>query len=55
MGVDTDEALIAEVDNELMHSEIENESVRFSSSNEKYRRGERMRDIIVHKMWHDYV
>jgi hypothetical protein len=51
MSVDPDEALIAEVDNELMHSE----GVRFSSRNEEYRRGERMRDIIAHRMWHDYV
>jgi DDE superfamily endonuclease len=55
MGVDPDEALIAKVDNELMHSEIESKSVQFSSRNEECRCGERMRDIIAHRMWHDYV
>ncbi|KAJ1680969.1 hypothetical protein LUZ63_022717 [Rhynchospora breviuscula] len=55
MGVDPDEELIAQVDEEIMHSEIESNTLSISSSrNENYRLGEEIRDDIALKMWHDY-
>ncbi|KAJ4814914.1 nuclease [Rhynchospora pubera] len=53
MGVDPDERLIAEVDNELMHGEIESNRTVVSRS-ENYREGERIRDNIALRMWTDY-
>ncbi|KAJ4807876.1 nuclease [Rhynchospora pubera] len=55
MGVDPDEELIAQVDEEIMHSEIESNTLSSSSSrNDNYRLGEQIRDDIALKMWHDY-
>ncbi|KAJ3698464.1 hypothetical protein LUZ61_002169 [Rhynchospora tenuis] len=55
MGVDPDEQLIAEVDNELMHGEIERNRHRpVVSRSENYREGERIRDSMALRMWGDY-
>ncbi|XP_078157475.1 uncharacterized protein LOC144553254 [Carex rostrata] len=55
MGVDPDEELISEEDNELMRSEVENETPSTTSRNDEHRRGERIRDSIAMMMWRDYI
>ncbi|KAJ1696407.1 hypothetical protein LUZ63_004919 [Rhynchospora breviuscula] len=54
MGVDPDNALIAEVDNDIMHSDIESTTL-LVSRNERYRQGELIRNNIATSMWRDYV
>ncbi|KAJ4768702.1 nuclease [Rhynchospora pubera] len=53
MGVDPHDALLAEVDNELMHGELES-NTPLVSRNETHRQGQIIRNSIAMDMWRDY-
>ena len=54
MGVDRDESLIAEVDEEVLHSHRECVAPTPKEDNENARQGDIVRDSIVSAMWQNY-
>ena len=54
MGVDRDESLIAEVDEEVLHSHRECVAPTPKEDNENARQGDIIRDSIVSAMWQNY-
>ena len=56
MGVDPDERLIAEVDQEILNGDIHNEARNNTNdSDADARRGAILRNSIATRMWNDYV
>lgn len=56
MGVDLDERLIAEVDRELMHSEVHiDDTYNTSTEDDDATQGAIIRDSIASTMWRDYI
>ena len=55
MGVDPDEALISEVDHDLLNTEIEDHGRVRDQDTIDARNGEILRDNIAAQMWHDYI
>lgn len=51
MGVDIDEALMAEVDRELLQRDIDRSQTQ---RDEEYRQGQLLRDNIANEMWNVY-
>ena len=54
MSVDRDESLIAEVDEEVLHSHRECVALTPKEDNENARQGDTIRDSIVSAMWQNY-
>ena len=55
MGVDPDESLIAEVDEEVLHSHCERVGLTPREDDEDARQGDIIRDSIALAMWQNYV
>ena len=55
MGVDPDESLIAEVDEEVLHSHRECVALTLREDDEDARQGDIIRDSIALAMWQNYV
>nr|XP_023876605.1 putative nuclease HARBI1 [Quercus suber] len=55
MGVDPDESLIAEVDEEVLHSHRECVALNPREDDEDARQGDIIRDSIASAMWQNYV
>ena len=56
MGTDPDERLIAEVDQEIMNSDIHTEEVSSSNNNDdNFNQGAIIRNGIAASMWEDYI
>ena len=55
MGVDPDESLIAEVDEEVLHSHRERVGLTPREDDEDARQGDIIRDSIASAMWQNYV
>ena len=55
MGVDPNESLIAEVDEEVLHSHRERVSLTPREDDEDARQGDIIRDSIASAMWQNYV
>ena len=55
MGIDVDENIIAEVDQELLESDIDTQDVYDGQINsEEFRQGQILRDNIATQMWDEY-
>ena len=55
MGVDSDESLIAEVDEEVLHFHCERAALTPREDDEHARQWDIIRDFIALAMWQNYV